>query len=72
MTGKNVQRHFEALLRCFYSVCVERDEARAEVERLRAEVDAAREALGLAWCSDGCPLADGIRRKTRALESLNQ
>lgn len=38
MTGENVQRHFEALLRCFYSVCVERDEARAEVERLRARV----------------------------------
>jgi len=41
----------------------ERDEARAEVER-------ARTALGAAWLTGGVSLAEGIRRKTAALEKL--
>jgi len=41
-----------------------------EVQRdaLRAEVEAARAALGAAWC--GGTLAEGIARKCRWLESL--
>jgi len=43
------------------AVTVERD-------ALRAEVEAARAALGAAWC--GGTLAEGIARKCRWLESL--
>lgn len=62
----------------------ERDEACEELEVLRGliegetwagavlrrERDAARAALGEAWMAGGVSLADGIRRKTAALEKL--
>lgn len=41
-----------------------------EVERLRAELDAARAALGPAWLAGAVDLAEGIRRKTAVLERL--
>lgn len=49
------------LARQLHAVTVERD-------ALRAEVEAARAALGAAWC--GGTLAEGITRKYRWLESL--
>jgi hypothetical protein len=49
------------LARQLRAVTVERD-------ALRAEVEAARAALGAAWC--GGTLAEGITRKYRWLESL--
>jgi hypothetical protein len=44
-------------------ITVERDEA-------RAERDEAQAALGAAWMTGGVSLAEGIRRKTAALEKL--
>jgi hypothetical protein len=49
------------LARQLRAVTVERD-------ALRAEVEAARAALGAAWC--GGTLAEGITRKCRWLEAL--
>lgn len=37
---------------------------------MRADLAAAREALGDAWLAGGMTLAEGIRRKTAALEAL--
>ena len=56
------QQHNAALARTLYAATVERD-------ALRAEVEAARAALGAAWC--GGTLAEGIVRKCRWLESLS-
>jgi hypothetical protein len=55
------QQHNAALARTLYAATVERD-------ALRAELEAARAALGAAWC--GGTLANGITRKCRWLESL--
>jgi hypothetical protein len=55
------QQHNAALARTLYAATVERD-------ALRAELEAARAALGAAWC--GGTLAEGIARKYRWLESL--
>ncbi len=55
------QQHNAALARTLYAATVERD-------ALRAEVEAARAALGAAWC--GGTLAEGITRKCAWLESL--
>ena len=55
------QQHNAALARTLYAATVERD-------TLRAEVEAARAALGAAWC--GGTLAEGITRKYRWLESI--
>jgi hypothetical protein len=55
------QQHNAALARTLYAATVERD-------TLRAELEAARAALGAAWC--GGTLAEGITRKYRWLESL--
>ena len=55
------QQHNAALARTLYAATVERD-------ALRAEVEAARAALGAAWC--GGTLAEGIARKYRWLETL--
>jgi hypothetical protein len=51
----------EQLARQMHAVTVERD-------TLRAELEAARAALGAAWC--GGTLAEGIARKCAWLESL--
>ena len=55
------QHHNAALARTLYAATVERD-------ALRAEVEAARAALGAAWC--GGTLAEGIARKCSWLEAL--
>jgi hypothetical protein len=55
------QQHNAALARTLYAATVERD-------TLRAELEAARAALGAAWC--GGTLAEGIAWKYRWLESL--
>jgi hypothetical protein len=55
------QQHNAALARTLYAATVERD-------ALRAEVEAARAALGAAWC--GGTLAEGIARKCAWLEAL--
>ena len=55
------QAHNAALARTLYAATVERD-------ALRAEVEAARAALGAAWC--GGTLAEGITRKCAWLEAL--
>jgi hypothetical protein len=55
------QQHNAALARTLYAATVERD-------ALRAEVEAARAALGAAWC--GGTLAEGITRKCAWLEAL--
>jgi hypothetical protein len=55
------QQHNAALARTLYAAIVERD-------ALRAEVEAARAALGAAWC--GGTLAEGITRKCAWLEAL--
>ena len=48
----------------------ERDEARACLVKTIADVEEARTALGAAWLTGGVSLAEGIRRKTAALENL--
>ena len=53
--------HIAALARTHHAACVERD-------ALRAELDAARAALGAAWTRG--TLAEGITRKCRWLESM--
>ena len=55
------QQHNAAPARTLYAATVERDV-------LRAEVEAARAALGAAWC--GGTLAEGIARKCSWLEAL--
>ena len=45
-------------------------ELATEVLELRAELEAAKDALGRGWLADGASLAEGIRRKTAMLESL--
>jgi hypothetical protein len=39
-------------------------------EALSAEIEEAKHALGLAWLAGGVTLAEGIRRKTAALEAI--
>jgi len=46
----------------------QRNEARAECERLRRELRAAREAVGEGWFGVGVSLAQAIKRKVRVLE----
>ena len=53
--------HIAALARTHHAACVERD-------ALRAEVDAARAALGAAWTRG--TLAEGIKQKCRWLEAM--
>jgi hypothetical protein len=48
----------------------ERDEAHACLAETIADVEEARAALGEAWMTGGVSLAEGIRRKTAALERL--
>ena len=55
------QQHNAALARTLYAATVERD-------ALRTELEAARAALGAAWC--GSTLAEGITRKCAWLEAL--
>jgi len=42
----------------------------AEVDRLRATIDSAETALGRAWMHGGATLAQGVARKTAAMERL--
>lgn len=42
--------------------------AQREALRLHMELDAAKKALGAVWLNDGASLAEGIHRKTAALE----
>lgn len=44
--------------------------AASRIAKLSMDLEAARAALGEAWLHDGATLAEGIRRKTRALESM--
>jgi hypothetical protein len=55
------QQHNAALARTLYAATVERD-------ALRAELEAAWQALGAGW--SGGTLANGITRKCRWLESI--
>jgi hypothetical protein len=48
----------------------ERDEAHACLAEMIADVEEARTALGAAWLTGDVSLAEGIRRKTAALENL--
>jgi len=48
----------------------ERDEAHACLAETIADVEEARAALGAAWLTGDVSLAEGIRRKTAALEKL--
>jgi hypothetical protein len=43
---------------------------RVRLEEAERELREARAALGEAWMAGGVSLADGIRRKTAALEKL--
>ena len=49
-------------------VHLQRNEARAECERLRGALRAAREAVGEGWFAGGATLAEAIRRKVHVLE----
>lgn len=46
----------------------QRNEARAECERLRRELSEAREAVGEGWFAGGATLAEAIRRKVHVFE----
>jgi hypothetical protein len=48
----------------------ERDEAHVCLAETIADVEEARAALGAAWLTGGVSLAEGIRRKTAALEKM--
>ena len=50
-------------------VHLQRNEARAECERLRGALRAAREAVGEGWLDEDRTLAEAIRRKVAALET---
>ena len=43
---------------------------RVMYQTLSAELEEAKQALGPAWLTGGVSLAEGIRRKTAALEAL--
>lgn len=44
---------------------------RAAYQLMTEEIEEAKQALGLAWLAGGVTLAEGIRRKTAALEGLH-
>lgn len=50
--------------------CLERDHECDRAETAEHELAKAKESLGSAWLSGGVSLAEGIRRKMRALEGL--
>lgn len=43
---------------------------RAAYQLMTEEIEEAKQALGPAWLTGGVSLAEGIRRKTAALEAL--
>jgi len=55
-------------VKCWNGIVRELHDVEVQRDALRAEVEAARAALGAAWC--GGTLAEGIARKCRWLESL--